>query len=392
MIASHWQERSSASAIRILALCAIFFSFGVPFAFGELSGRSSIQGGRSSSSSPLDSDTRLARRVSIAASSPTHIRLYGVVSRKAGVAIDREAAAAEFDNSRVALAAPNAAARALMDAIASRVLARWEKVDRNRYRLLVPGAEIDWIYKAKNEFTAERYRLGTEFIQSVGSLDFGLRAEIAAGQPILIARLPAQMRELLNGMLESCAKENKSKGLGPTVFGSDLSNATLRMQRQSTPPGFQEFWVNVGVPGVGSSGFRINNYASSRAGGQSQTNASSQTHDPQRFEVKPSDAKLLSELKVVVTLDAGKITFPDAMRLLHEKYGFAYISDSKTDMPQKAEVRIPRMSLGEALDRLTEIFKDTEWEWRKYGFIVIRGPNNPARDPKQGRATLTGTR
>lgn len=51
-------------------------------------------------------------------------------------------------------------------------------------------------------------------------------------------------------------------------------------------------------------------------------------------------------------------------------------------MPQRADVRLYRMTLGKALDRLTEIYQDTEWEWRKYGFPVIRGPRNPARTTK----------
>jgi hypothetical protein len=41
------------------------------------------------------------------------------------------------------------------------------------------------------------------------------------------------------------------------------------------------------------------------------------------------------------------------------------------------------MPLGQALDELTRIYPDTEWEWRKYGFLVVRGPMNPMRDTKE---------
>jgi hypothetical protein len=49
-------------------------------------------------------------------------------------------------------------------------------------------------------------------------------------------------------------------------------------------------------------------------------------------------------------------------------------------MPQRANVHLPLMPLGEALDQLTQIYKGTEWEWRKYGVLVVRGPSNPVRD------------
>ncbi|HZO89926.1 MAG TPA: hypothetical protein VFB38_16470 [Chthonomonadaceae bacterium] len=332
--------------------------------------------------SDFDSDPRLSVPMTIEMRSCPHWQLWARLARKTRLSIDREEAANELDSSTIAIAGKNVSARALMDAMAARVMARWERTEKG-YRLLVSQRELDDVYLPQSNRERERFAIGAAFIRDFNALPASEQARLLSGRSVPFTSLPAAMQQAVSRMLESLALEYREKGMSDTVPPSRLSDAMFRLERKPAP-GFNRLFMTVRIPEIGSTGWRLNDYeAQKQARQQRVAGGPDPIYAPVKFEVKPEDAKRLPALKRVVTLQMWQATFPEALQRLHEKYGLAFVSDPKQYMSQQANINIPPMPLGEALDWLTEIFRDTEWEWRKYGFVVVRGPLNPSRTPRQ---------
>ena len=112
-------------------------------------------------------------------------------------------------------------------------------------------------------------------------------------------------------------------------------------------------------------------------------------YETRKFELTRMEARDLPVFQQKITLTGKQMTFPQVLQSLHQKYGISYVCDPQRYMPQRADIKIPSLPLGDALDYLTGVFHDTEWEWRKYNVLIVRGPLNPARDKTKGM--MTGT-
>lgn len=341
----------------------------------------------------FETDPRLEAPMTVQSPAYAQRRLWQGITRNTKTRIERHPWARDLDDVPVCLAGNAVSARALMDAAAARVLARWEWTDRNAYRLLSPEWELDEVFGAQSEEERERFQSGREFIRVLNALPADERASLESGNPVSFASLPPGMRIAVGAMLDPLVREQKKKGW--EVFPAErINEASLRLGRLPATE-FDRLFLTLKVPGGNGAGFRINDYETrkqdrdaarqgrQRAGKPGKPEDLDDLYVPKRFEVSPEQAKRLPTLKRLVTLDGQNVSFPDVLLLLYKQYGIPFVSDPKIVMPQRADVHLSSMPLGEALDRLTEIYKDTEWEWRKYGVLVVRGPSNGARHPKQ---------
>jgi accessory colonization factor AcfC len=73
----------------------------------------------------------------------------------------------------------------------------------------------------------------------------------------------------------------------------------------------------------------------------------------------------------------------DVIKYLHDTLDFSCVCEPKQIAPQSANINISAMPVWKFMDTITEIYTDTEWEYRKSGVIVVRGPMNSTRDKKQ---------
>lgn len=341
----------------------------------------------------FETDPRLEAPMTVQSSAYAHRRLWQGITRKTKTPIERHEWVRGLDDDPISLAGNAVSARALMDAAAARILARWEWTDRNGYRLLAPEGELDKAFGAQSEEERERFQSGREFIRVLNALPADERASLESGTPVPFASLPPGMRMAVGGMLDPLVREQKKKDWA--VFPAErINEASLRLER-SPATEFTRLFLTLKVPGGNGAGFRINDYETRKqdrdatrqgrqhAGKPGEPEDLDSLYVPKRFEVSPEQAKRLPTLKRLVILDGQNVTFPDVLLLLYKQYGIPFISDPKTAMRQRADVHLSSMPLGEALDHLTKIYKDTEWEWRKYNILVVRGPSNAARYPKQ---------
>lgn len=296
------------------------------------------------------------------------------------------------DTIPVAIAADNVSARAIMDALAALHLTRWERTEDNGYRLLTSQRNLDFVYGDRgNEHRRERFQAGTEFVQGLNGISPADRQRILSGRFLSFASLPAQLQPYVPRMLESLGKEHPW-----SVFpGSRLSEAEFRMERRPKDE-FDEYSVTVRIPGEHSTGWKINTYEQRKLEREAQRRQWARSgqldplHAPVHFEVTPEQARRMPALQKLVELSARKVTLPEALMLLHKKYGIAFISNAPllpVEKPRRTDIHLSTMPLHEALDKMTtEIYPDCEWEWRKYGVLVVRdAANSVRRNAAQGQ-------
>ncbi len=345
----------------------------------------------------FETDKRLNKRMTVTADSIRHVALWAKIKDTAGVRIEREPSAAEFDDAYILLAGKAMTTRAVMDAVAARVMTRWEKTEDKSYRLLVPSREMDNVHMPKTETEQERFSEARKFMDGLSEVPPELRDRILNGDKMEVADLPPSLQDPLLGMYQTIVDELSSRGKDIPFEGSGLRNGRMRLTRD--PDKRFERWVfNVAVKDAGSSGWRFNNYEEmkkERENARRKLAASKGTdtlYIPVRNEITAKDAQRLSAMKRTVRLNLDAATLSEVLMQLHRVYNISFVCDPEMVKPARRSVNLTPMPLWDAMNRLTEIFPRTEWEVRKSGIIVVRGPENPARDKSKDRTTVNAAK
>ena len=329
----------------------------------------------------FDNDSRLKVTTSLQKSEVRHDVLWGHIMRQAKVTIEREEAAREFDNSPLTMCCNNVSIHDLMDAVAARILARWEKIPKG-YRFLVSSNELDTVYKPKSPKQRDFFRQGMEFVGRMKNLPDDQQRSLETGAPY--SSLPPAMQNFAHEIVRSFVQdmlENQPPGSQAEFASDDYSNATMRVQKQSVQ-GFDMYAISLSKPGGGGS-WSVNNYEQKMAaGGQAGTSADkSKVYVPKKYEVTHDNALKTPLLKQLVSLRMRNVSLPQALRKLNEKYSLNFVSDPPTEFPQTATIEFTNRPLGELLDRLTELYPHTEWELRKSNILLYRCAKNSIHDP-----------
>lgn len=292
---------------------------------------------------------------------------------------------AELNHASVLIGYRDQPIYAVMDAIAAMHRSQWEE-EKNDFWLLPGRDHLDSAYSPGDENKQARLQAGWGFIRTIESTTNNGPFFSPTGLPFsdFSPSLQSDLRKMAAAMQKQAAAH---PGIGELVAGLEESNITIR--RKTGITGTIEYWVNV-KNSRGSMGFRIHNYgdpdaSGSPSNGGKTTPPDKQYYPAEKYEISPEESKNHPALRKTVTLHLRGTTFPLVMRHLHQEYGIPFVSDLPKHMPQKAHVSIGPVPLGEALDYLTSVYKETEWEARKSGFVIVRGPTNPNRDAFQGK-------
>ena len=309
--------------------------------------------------------------------------IYRFLSRESGVKINTKER--EFTRLQVFIGYEKQPIHTVMDALAAMYLAQWQK-DKEAYYLISGRHILDAVYGYRDEHKQARLQAGWEFIRSIENIKKNESFFSPAGLPY--SSFSPSLQNDIRQMMSAMQKQNAAHpGIEAFVANLDQSNITIRRKVGIT--GTIEYFLGVRNEN-GDMGFRIHNYGDPKALNNSsnggKTNIpNTQYYPTEEFEISEKDAKKHPALRKTVTINLRGYTFPLVMRHLHQEYSIPFVSDLPKHMPQKANVSIGPVSLGKALDYLTSVYKETEWELRKSGFIIVRGPTNPARDALQGR-------
>ncbi len=342
----------------------------------------------------FDNDPLLKAKTTVRSLENPYTTLWEGFARKAKVVIQRAESARELDTNSLGVYCTAVTVHDLMDAMAANVLGRWEAIPKG-YRFLTSATEMDMVFMPKSERSRERNRKGMEFMGQTKSLPQEVQKCLEAGQPVSFNALPPEMQTLGKEMLHTIIEEQLAKLPPGTHLGlesDDYSQAVLKIGRESVK-GFDSYYISLERRGAGSATWNVNNYEQRRAEGMQPgtTVGQGKLFVPEKHELSRDDAKERPLLKKMVSLQMRNTTLPQVLRKLNLEYNLNFVCDPISAFPQLATIDFKGITLGEALDRLTELYPKTEWELRKSNILVYRSATNPANDPDKGHDEAIST-
>jgi hypothetical protein len=306
--------------------------------------------------------------VVIPAGSTTTARLFAAVRKATTVRLYAEEL--ELRAAPLVAAGKGQTATALMDAMASLWLARWEKDARGAYQLLPSEAEAKQ-HLPKNAFEKERAGPAREFAAQLKRLPRASQAQLLSGRPVPAHLLPREMLSAVERMTASINRQQALKGDENPFPLQALSRSTLSLNVQNRGS-YNAHFLTLRLAGWGVMGWLISDDKAA-TGGNAPTN--DRLYTPRRLQINREAAMELAALKKFVTVRAKDATLPEVLKALD----VPFVSDTEAGLPLRADVQIEALPLGAALEKLMKIYAGAEWEYRKLGFLVIRAPENPAR-------------
>ena len=332
-------------------------------------------------SEALLQDVRLRRRVTVESSiigtGPLFARLY----RATRVRLYTNDL--ELKNSLYSLHCRDLTLAGVMDGIAAKNLLRWKKDVNSDYELVSNVSQWE-IYLPKGPYREDAFKTGLQFAADFKKLPPNLQADLLSANPVSVSRLPESARASLGAAFRSQGRERQSHD-SDFVPPDDISQATVRLEidpQQTGAFAFTSYFLTLHYPGHGM-GWEFNDYPERKAEEARSVGLgkSATVYAMKAFELTQEEAKKLPILKQMVYLKASKITLPEALQSLCVSCGVPYTvgTGQKARLPA-ADINLPPMPLGDALDRLTEIYEDNEWEYRKLGVVVMRRAKKPYRE------------
>lgn len=334
--------------------------------------------------SPLARDARLRAPMTIAPQVLPVEAVLPLIKHSAHAPVNIHPAVLTRHECMVACA--NKSVASLMDALAALCLSRWLRDPKTGYELR-DGDLLTNVHLPRTPGERHFHQSGMRFIQSMGTLPEALKTALAQRAIIPVQELPEPMVQAVKDHIKAQNEQSQEwshrrleKGFDPEYLDDCTVQMTIQPGALFTVYYIGLYWGRTEHTINGGFSFPFNDYPQRKA----ETDNRIASGDPsiivtRRFEAMPQ-AKELPELKQVVSLKLKNATLGEVLQYLHETYGVAYVADAV--LSGAANVNIGPLPLADALDRLTELYKDTEWEWRPLGFLVVRGIANPVRLPQ----------
>lgn len=327
----------------------------------------------------LDIDSRLDKKISNSRKESTFLGIYQLIDQFTRVKIEREQGAKEYDDRAITVGFESVPARAVMDALAASLLARWERIPNKGYRLLVSTAELDLVYRDNTHYEKDRNKHSARFIQGIESLPTDTQARLMSGEYSRISNLPEPMQQSLLGIMETWATQTAETGRpSKTLPLLEIPQGEIEIHSRNAT-GFKKLFLRVRTASSGDFGFSITNYHAKkeeRLNAKTKLGEPSPIYVPDKLEITHKEAKELPVLKQLITLKLSNATLPETLRTLHAKYKIPFLCDiDKTD-PLRKDIDVVDLPLGDFLDELTKTYEGSEWEWRPYQFLVMRNDKN----------------
>ena len=329
-------------------------------------------------------DPLLSSKITIREKEATHAFLWKRLRENTGLLIEREESVADLDNAQIVVYCEKSSVRSVMDALAARILARWEKIPKG-YLFLVSSKELESVYKPKTLLQRDIYRKGMEMVSLIKQLPQDVRQQLNAGEAVPFGSFSPEMQNLQRDLVRLSVKESlmgEPEGTRTSFCTDDFSDATIKIIDENAK-GFDCYGITINKASAGQIYHSVNNFEQRmEEGGIAGTNADKYAiYAPKKYELSREDALKTSLLKQRISLKMQEARLPQVLIKLHEKYGVNFMSDAYSTFPQKANINFDQITLGEALNKLMELYPKTEWELRKSRFLIFRSPQNIVHDP-----------
>jgi hypothetical protein len=275
----------------------------------------------------------------------------------------------------------------VMDAIASLFLSRWAKKypekntrDPIKYTMLYEGERMIWVPESKEEIL--RSEAATPFINGYLTIDSGLKERLNDRMALVgnkdnglpMQDLSAEMQKSIRNMLGVRRIVNPNEREIPEA---EISKSRVIVKYERKPFGIHELYVTVNT----EKGSYSSLYSNSRKvfeSGAIKTETPT-LYDTRRFRLPNKEYPKIKELNQIISLKRDNIYMINVVKHIHDSLGISCVTEIKDFIPQIANVNISAMPVWKFMDAVTKVYTDTEWEYRKSGVIVVRGPRNSGR-------------
>lgn len=324
----------------------------------------------------LTRDQKLHSPVSLVGANLPAQRVFYAVKQSADVRLWTNES--ELKSASFFVACKDQKSYALMDSLSALWLTRWEKSDQ-AYCLCSGTGEMERAYGATDPFAQKRHEAGLPFIKGVEDLPAPIQQAIKTRSPVNVAALPANMQKSLQNMAGFVQQELEQKGQAPSrPFPTNkMANASMRLRKRNITAGINSYFVSVSLPEWGTFGWSFNDYAEYKREMDKRAEAKGvKIYDPEKSDITLKEARKRTKTARPIRIQDRRVTFPEVMRVLHERYGASIVADPAVGFPDRKDVDITADSIADALEQLTKIYKGTEWELRPTGFFVVRSEAN----------------
>lgn len=342
--------------------------------------------------SPLARDARLRVPVTIAPQVSPLSDVLPQIKRTTHVNVYTHPLAPTSQKCQVACT--NKSAASLMDALASLCLSRWLRDDKRGYEFR-DGDPITDQSLPRTQSAWDFQQSGMRFVKGMEALPDEQRSALMKRAVVAVTDLPEPMMQSIKDHIKAMDEQLREgsphypdKGLVAENLDDCTVQVTTQQNGLSTVYYLGIYWGRTEHSTNGGFCFPFNDFPERKA----EIDKRIASGDPsiivtRRFEAMPQ-AKELPELKQIVKIKANKATLGEVLQQLHESYGVDYVADAPQRLSGVASFNIGPLPLADALDRLTEQYPETEWEWRSLGFLVVRGFANPARSSRYNNITF----
>ena len=277
----------------------------------------------------------------------------------------------------------------VMDGLAGLFLTRWTKDGVDRYIMTDPFEfTIGWIPKNPEEI--ERCEVSLPFLNDYMRLPTELQKNLkdnddipSRDNGIPFSKLPEPMQQCLYKMMEV---ENKYREKGNFVSPEEILNSRITVDNESER-GNIELFICVNTKNR-SGGSRYSNTKYLIDNGILRP-SNEKTYACKKWDIDRKEYKKVKTLQQEITLNSSYFVM-DILNYLHQNFDISCVSEPQKNIPMRGRVEVSKMPLWQFLEKMPEIFPETEWEYRKSEILVVRGPRNAARDNK--RFTIVGAK
>jgi hypothetical protein len=336
-------------------------------------------GQKTESSDFFEEDSRLKIKVNENRLRVSYLTLLKKLTKETTAPLHFTEASSEFKTQSLAIGCNKSSAFELMDAIAALYLLQWDTDGKKGYRLLPPQNEQDFVLKPQDDFERERFEASEAFLNHLKDAPKPLRAMIASGAFLPIKELPKNLRDDVEDMITALNKTKIKRG-GTVWNMNQLPNALIGLIN-NPKENYTNYEFTITIPGIRATGFRYNDYMQRRAEAVRAKSGTGVVYNTLSNCIKREEAVQSPYLKRRVSISIQNGTLPEVLKALHEKYDIPFVSQANDGLPERTSIKLTNMPLADALDMLKKNYKDTDWEYRKTGYILFWGKTNLARNP-----------
>lgn len=336
----------------------------------------------------LETDPRLAETLTLNVTGQTFAQICERIRRKTGVRLTFSEGANEFRNQAVVIYGENVPARAVMDALAAIYLCRWERVSEKHFNLL----DVDHLAASTpdQELRNAVAAAGLGIRDAIQALSPAERARLTSEQLVPFVSLSPYVQATTRQFFEACNRRSAGATQATPIPIEALTNSQFAFSSEARQD-HTAYHVRIQIPNVDENrsnmsgtfyfddrGERRQREIQRRAA-RAVSGEVDELYVPRRYEISADEARRRPELQKLVELSTQNATYNEAFARLCRQAGVPFVHLLNEQQPVRRDVNLPRMPLSEALDRLTADFTTSEWEYRRPGFLVVRGPGNGAR-------------